>query len=120
MRIGSGKWEGSGIRFQVTVKPDKVNLSKEAEFLAGSLKAGWPLRSGKLETTIVEAVKEGKNGAGTDSDADGFDDYDENITGHDPENPNDTPTKVEVNVVEAANSRLHIRSGRDVFVFTRY
>ena len=71
MRIGSGKWEGSGIRFQVTVKPDKVNLSKEAEFLAGSLKAGWPLRSGKLNTNIVKG-------------------------------------------------RLHVQSGRDVFVFTRY
>ena len=71
MRIGSGKWEGSGIRFQVTVKPDKVNLSKEAEFLAGSLKAGWPLRSGKLNTNIVKG-------------------------------------------------RLHVRSGMDVFVFTRY
>jgi hypothetical protein len=71
MRIGSGKWEGSGIRFKVTVKPDKVNLSKEAEFLAGSLKAGWPLRSGKLKTNIVKG-------------------------------------------------RLHVQSGRDVFVFTRY
>jgi len=71
MRIGSGKWEGSGIRFKVTVKPDKVNLSKEAEFLAGSLQAGWPLRSGKLETTMVKG-------------------------------------------------RLHVQSGRDVFVFTRY
>ena len=120
MRIGSGKWEGSGIRFKVTVKPDNVKLSKEAEFLAGSLKAGWPLRSGKLKTTIVKVVKEGKNGVGTDSDADGFDDYDENITGHDPENPNDTPTKEEVSEVETINSRLHIRSGKDVFVFTRY
>jgi len=120
MRIGSGKWEGSGIRFLVTVKPDNVKLSKEAEFLAGSLKAGWPLRSGKLTTNIVKVVKEGKNGVGTDSDADGFDDYDENITGHDPENPNDTPTKEEVSEVETINSRLHIRSGKDVFVFTRY
>jgi hypothetical protein len=71
MRIGSGKWEGFGIRFKVTVKPDKVDLSKEAEFLAGSLKAGWPLRSGKLNTNIVKG-------------------------------------------------RLHVQSGRDVFVFTRY
>ena len=71
MRIGSGKWEGFGIRFQVTVKPDNVKLSKEAEFLAGSLKAGWPLRSGKLKTNIVKG-------------------------------------------------RLHVQSGRDVFVFTRY
>jgi len=46
-------------------------LSKEAEFLAGSLKAGWPLRSGKLNTNIVKG-------------------------------------------------RLHVQSGRDVFVFTRY
>ena len=71
MRIGSGKWEGSGIRFEVTVKPDRVKLSKEAEFLAGSLKAGWPLGSGKLKTNIVKG-------------------------------------------------RLHVQSGRDVFVFTRY
>ncbi|MDE2641494.1 MAG: CvpA family protein [Verrucomicrobiota bacterium] len=79
MQIGSGKWEGSGIRFQVTFKQGKVNLSKAAEFLAeeqarslgGSLKAGWPLRSGKLMTNIVKG-------------------------------------------------RLHVQSGRDVFVFTRY
>ena len=71
VRIGSGKWEGSGILFQVTVKPDKVQLSKEAEFLSGAMRTGWPLRSGKLKSTIVKG-------------------------------------------------RLHIRSGRDVFVFTRY
>ena len=71
MRIGSGKWEGSGILFRVTVKPDKVDLSKEAEFLSGAMRTGWPLRSGKLKSTIVKG-------------------------------------------------RLHIRSGRDVFVFTRY
>ncbi|MBC8244772.1 MAG: CvpA family protein [Verrucomicrobia bacterium] len=71
MRIGSGKWEGSGIRYQVNVKPDKVDLSKEAEFLSGAMRTGWPLRSGKLKSTIVKG-------------------------------------------------RLHIQSGRDVFVFTRY
>ena len=71
VRIGSGKWEGSGILFQVTVKPDKVQLSKEAEFLSGAMRTGWPLRSGNLKSTIVKG-------------------------------------------------RLHIRSGRDVFVFTRY
>ncbi|MFQ3169464.1 MAG: hypothetical protein ACI8QI_002032 [Limisphaerales bacterium] len=71
MRIGSGEWEGSGIRFQVTVKPDKVNLSKEAEFLIGSIKTGWPIRPGKLKANIVKG-------------------------------------------------RLHVESGRDVFVFTRY
>lgn len=119
-RIASGKWEGSGIRYQVSVKPDKVELSEEAQFLSMSVKAEWPVRPGKLKTTIVKVVKEGKDGAGTDSDADGFDDYDENITGHDPENPDDTPTKEEVSEVEKVNSRLHIRSGRDVFVFTRY
>ncbi len=71
MRIGSGKWEGSGIRFQVTVKPVRVKLSKEAEFLAGSVKGGWPLRSGELAANIVKG-------------------------------------------------RLHVLSGKDVFVFTRY
>ncbi|MBT4901151.1 MAG: CvpA family protein, partial [Verrucomicrobia bacterium] len=71
MRIGSGKWEGSGIRFQVTVKPIRVKLSKEAEFLAGSVKGGWPIRSGKLAANIVKG-------------------------------------------------RLHVLSGKDVFVFTRY
>ena len=71
MRIGSGKWEGSGIRFKVTVKPDEVNLSKEAEFLAGSVEGGWPLRSGKLTANMVKG-------------------------------------------------RLHVLSGKDVFVFTRY
>ena len=71
MRIGSGKWDGSGIRFKVTVKPDNVKLSKEAEFLAGSLESGWPVRSGKLAANIVKG-------------------------------------------------RLHVLSGKDVFVFTRY
>jgi hypothetical protein len=71
MRIGSGKWEGSGIRYQVSVKPDKVELSKEAQFLSMSVKADLPVRSGKLKTTIVKG-------------------------------------------------RLHIQSGEDVFVFTRY
>ncbi len=70
-RIGSGKWEGSGIRYQVSVKQDKVELSKEAQFLSTSLRAEWPVRPGKLKTTIVKG-------------------------------------------------RLHVRSGRDVFVFTRY
>ena len=71
MRIGSGKWDGSGIRFKITVKPDNVKLSKEAEFLAGSLESGWPVRSGKLAANIVKG-------------------------------------------------RLHVLSGKDVFVFTRY
>ena len=70
-RIASGKWEGSGIRYQVSFKPDKVELSKEAQFLSMSVKAEWPVRPGKLKTTIVKG-------------------------------------------------RLHVRSGRDVFVFTRY
>jgi hypothetical protein len=39
---------------------------------------------------------------GVDSDEDGFDDHDENLTGHDPENPNDTPTQKEVDAAEAA------------------
>jgi len=71
MRIGSGSWEGSGILFRVTVKPAKVDLSKEAEILSGAMRAAWPLRSGKLKATIVKG-------------------------------------------------RLHVQSGRDVFVFTRY
>ena len=70
-RIGSGEWEGSGIRYQVSIKPDKAELSKEAQFLSASVKAEWPVRLGKLKTTIVKG-------------------------------------------------RLHVRSGRDVFVFTRY
>ena len=70
-RIGSGKWEGSGIRYKVSVKPDKVELSGEAVFLNMSVKAAWPVRLGKLKTTIVKG-------------------------------------------------RLHVQSGEDVFVFTRY
>jgi len=71
IQIGSGEWEGSGIRYQVSVRQDKVELSKEAQFLSMSVKAEWPVRPGKLKTTIVKG-------------------------------------------------RLHVRSGRDVFVFTRY
>ena len=70
-RIGSGEWEGSGIRYQVSVKQDKVELSKEAQFLSTSVKAEWPVKPGKLKTTIVKG-------------------------------------------------RLHVRSGNDMFVFTRY
>ena len=72
IRIGSGKWEGSGIRYQVSVKQDKLEQSKEAQFLSKRLRASeWPVRTGKLKSTIVKG-------------------------------------------------RLHVRSGRDVFVFTRY
>jgi len=70
-RIGSGEWEGSGIRYQVSIKPDKAELSKEAQFLSTSVEAEWPVRPGKLKTTIVKG-------------------------------------------------RLHVRSGNDMFVFTRY
>ena len=42
---------------------------------------------------------------GVDSDGDGFDDYDEKITGHDPEDPEDTPTQEEV---DAAASQLEL------------
>ena len=34
--------------------------------------------------------------AGVDSDGDGFDNYDELLTGHDPQDPNDTPKHMEV------------------------
>jgi len=70
-RIGSGEWEGSGIRYQVSIKPDKAELSKEAQFLSTSVEAEWPVKPGKLKTTIVKG-------------------------------------------------RLHVRSGNDMFVFTRY
>ena len=70
-RIGSGEWEGSGIRYQVSVRQEKVELSKEAQFLSTSVKAEWPVKPGKLKTTIVKG-------------------------------------------------RLHVRSGKDMFVFTRY
>ena len=72
IRIGSGQWLGSGIRYQVDLKPDKIKMSKEAQVLSTSVGAGLPIfRSGKLKATIVK-------------------------------------------------ERLHIRSGPDVFVFTRY
>ena len=70
-RIGSGEWEGSGIRYQVSIKPNKAELSDEAQFLSTSVEAEWPVRPGKLKTTIVKG-------------------------------------------------RLHVRSGNDMFVFTRY
>jgi ankyrin repeat protein len=40
-----------------------------------------------------------------DSDEDGFDDHDENLTGHNPENPNDTPTQKEVDAAETAEKK---------------
>ncbi len=120
IRVGSGQWEGSGIRYQLNLKQEKINMSNEAQLVFKRVGAGLPIRSGKLNATIIMVAKEGKIGVGTDSDRDGFDDYDERITGHDPKNPNDKPTKEEVNKIEAGNARLHIRSGQDVFVFTRY
>ena len=83
IRIGTGQWEGSGILYQVTVKPIKVDLSKEAAFLSGKVAGGLPLRSGKLKATIVLPIVE--------------EDKKKNLAG-----------------------RLHIRSGKDVFVFTRF
>ena len=39
----------------------------------------------------------------------GFDDHDENLTGHDPENSNDTPTQKEVDAAEAAKIREELK-----------
>ncbi len=71
-RVGSGQWEGSGIRYQVNLKQEeKIKMSKEAQYAFKSVEAGLPIRPGKLKTTIVKG-------------------------------------------------RLHIWSGKNVFVFTRY
>jgi hypothetical protein len=72
LRVGSGQWEGSGIRYQVNLKQEeKIKMSKEAQYAFESVEAGLPIRSGKLAANIVKG-------------------------------------------------RLHVLSGKDVFVFTRY
>jgi hypothetical protein len=77
-QIGFGKWEGSGIRYQVSIiqakgKKGAGDIVKSAQYLLLSMRLNdeWPIRSGKLKATIVKG-------------------------------------------------RLHVQSGRDVFVFTRY
>ncbi|MEC8989171.1 MAG: ankyrin repeat domain-containing protein, partial [Verrucomicrobiota bacterium] len=47
-------------------------------------------------------------GIGVDSDEDGFDDYDENLVGTDPENPNDTPTQEQVDTAQAEKDAAEI------------
>ena len=47
-------------------------------------------------------------GLGVDSDEDGFDDYDENLVGTDPENPNDTPTQEQVDTAQAEKDAAEI------------
>ena len=48
----------------------------------------------------------GEFGIGVDSDNDGFDDYDEQLTGHDPKNSKDTPTQQEVDKALEAEEGL--------------
>ncbi|MDP7010004.1 MAG: ankyrin repeat domain-containing protein, partial [Verrucomicrobiota bacterium] len=47
---------------------------------------------------------------GVDSDEDGFDDHDEKLTGHDPENPSDTPTQKEVDNANSAIMAANIEA----------
>jgi hypothetical protein len=47
---------------------------------------------------------------GVDSDEDGFDDHDEKLTGHDPENPNDAPTQKEVDNANSAIMAANIEA----------
>ena len=51
---------------------------------------------------MPEFDEEELEGIGVDSDEDGFDDYDENLVGTDPENPDDTPTQEQVDTAQAA------------------
>ncbi|MDB4703407.1 hypothetical protein OAF52_02290, partial [bacterium] len=54
-RVGSGQWEGSGIRYQVNLKQEeKIKMSKEAQYVFESVEAGLPIRSGKLTANIVK------------------------------------------------------------------
>ena len=63
------------------------------------------LRARSTPHKLIELGVDLENDLGVDSDGDGFDDYDEKITGHDPEDPEDTPTQEEV---DAAASQLEL------------
>ena len=63
------------------------------------------LRARSTPHKLIELGVDLENDLGVDSDGDGFDDYDEKITGHDPEDPDDTPTQKEV---DAAVSQLEL------------
>ncbi|MBT3913645.1 MAG: hypothetical protein HOF22_10705, partial [Verrucomicrobia bacterium] len=49
-----------------------------------------------------------EEGIGVDSDEDGFDDYDENLVGTNPEDPNDTPTQEQVDTAQVAKDAAQI------------
>jgi len=69
-----------------------------------TLEGALRLRS-RTPQNLIELGVDLDGDIGVDSDGDGFDDYDEKITGHDPEDPEDTPTQEEV---DAAASQLEL------------
>ena len=59
----------------------------------------------KIESAKVEEEEGGEaEGSTEDSDGDGFYDYEEELTGHDPNDPDDKPTQDEVDAAEAAKN----------------
>ena len=57
---------------------------------------------------MPEFDEEEYEGIGIDSDEDGFDDYDENLVGTNPENPDDTPTQEQVDTAQAEKDAVEI------------
>ena len=64
----------------VFAKPEPASLVVEEE----EIEEHWPIGADSDDDGFV------------DSDGDGFDNYDEFLTGHDPQDPNDTPKHMEV------------------------
>ncbi|MDP6527013.1 MAG: ankyrin repeat domain-containing protein, partial [Kiritimatiellia bacterium] len=57
---------------------------------------------------MSEFEEEEFEGIGVDSDEDGFDDYDENLVGTDPDNPDDAPTQEQVDTAQTEKDAAEI------------
>ena len=92
------------LKLRPGIEDEELEISRKLAtlFLENGLKSEKIRNSddvAKLTREGAESLLRGPNeyiDVGVDSDGDGFDDYDEKITGHDHEDPNDTPTESEV------------------------
>ena len=92
MMMGGMYGMGMGMQGMREVDSEKTNL--------------FPRLKKPLDLWLTESY------IGMDSDEDGFDDHDEKLTGHDPENPSDTPTQKEVDTANSAIMAANIEALR--------